>query len=970
MWFPVNGPEDLSYILSLYKTETSGDMKIWEPSAKETSIAYDGPTLEESKVYYWKVKSFSPEYGVQSEDSETHRFTKKAAVGKPDAPVWCTGSQCQGQSSFYAYSDTGIILYWKKPADSVKKFYLYRCQDTAGTCGGTVTATISNTLCAGKTNSVCFEDTNLERGHDYYYSLVAVDSGETESDPSDTPTKITVFLEGPTLVSPVLGQIIYVPNPTFEWIDEPGATQYIVQVVPQSSNHFSIPDAIIWSYTTTGTMATFNQDGSAKAPLENPTSSTESKNYEWRVCAINDLYPLIQADNCSGPRLFKKNLSPPLTISPLSERVVDNEITFKWTASPGATSYKMRVCTKMQNSTSTSCDVLPIIYQAETDGLSQTMTGIVLNNCDLINDSDCSDGGTYYWDVRAYDEYGRVSLFVDDSTGSGSWAKFYKAPMQAPALLIPADGQVVGPYPTCGLGPDFYGNPTYNYQIMFAWTELEQAAGSYRMRIESIEATADGGPASGTVTVDPHIVTVYEETIASTSFNTNDNCGGGTYVIPFSAGTKYRWNVTTPDTPYDPDNSREFITGLPAPNLIAPTNNEMVMQDSSCGGGAMKLCVHFDWNGGTWTNNISGITEEIPGVIGASGYDIEINKCNPAGDCYPVHCEYDALIPPADQKSTTFTTNTFCDLATTSVSNDETFKWRVRARDATGEITESGSGLPGPWSQMYQFTVSIPPVQLATPPDNSSQCDPYNFPDTIIQNCTVVNCLDMYYSWSPQPHANSACYRIEISDTRDFRNIIWADNSPNTTVGGNINEFPCTYYQCYQADVGSKSIPMMNGVTYYWRVGSSVTAGTNCGATWVYSDTWEYFKRPPMPTDLTVSGVGENSVTLNWRPPVDCHGNLSTPSQQISFPDVPPDTGGYIVYLEQSLPDAASPPTHVIGRVGYASANPSFPASNLSPDTDYYLCLVTVDGSGFETHPGHISNFQCAFTHTLASAEE
>jgi len=968
MWFPVNG-EDLTYILSLYKTETTGDTKIWEPSTKDTSIEYDGPTLEESKVYRWSVKSFSSKYGVQSEDSETHKFTKKAAVGKPDAPIWCTGAQCTGQSTFYAYSDTGIILYWKKPADNIKKFFLYRCKDTAGTCEGAVTAKISNTLCAGKTNSVCFEDANLDRGHDYYYSLVAVDSGETQSDPSDTPSKVTLYLKGPTLVTPVLGQVVYVPNPIFEWVKLAGATRYLVQVAKKSDNPtFSLPEKIIWSYSVDEdtTHVEYNENSSARGPLENKEPGDAGTEYVWRVCATNDLYPLVQADNCSQPRVFYKNLLPPTVISPaMGERVMSNEITFKWTSTPGAASYTMRVCKRVGTSTSTSCSVLPIIYQADTSDTSHKMTDVVLNNCDLVNDPTCSQSGTYYWDVRAYDAKGIPSGSWD--AVDYTWARFYKVTREAPLLLIPTNGQVVDPYPGCGLGPDFYGNPTYNYQIMFAWTELPDA-GSYRVRIESIEASADSTGATGTV--QPHVVTVYEETIDSTSFNTNVNCGGGSsYIIPFSAGLKYRWNVTTKDNPYDTSNAKEFITGLPAPNLVAPTNNEMVMQDSSCGGGSMKLCVHFDWNGGIWENSVSGITEEIPGVIGASGYDIEINKCIAGGDCYPVHCEYDAQIPSADGKSTTFTNNSFCDLATTSVSNGETFKWRVRARDATGENTSTGKGIPGPWSQMYQFTVFIPPVKLAIPPDSSASCDPYNFPDTVMQNCTVVDCLDMYYSWSPQPHANSACYRIEISDTKDFRNLIWADNSPNTTVGGNINEFPCPYYQCYQADVGSKSIPMMNGVTYYWRVGSSVTAGANCGNSWVYSDVWEYFKRPPMPTDVTTSGVTENAVTLNWRPPKDCHANLSTPSQQISYPDVPPDTGGYIVYLEQSLPDASSPPTHIIGRVGYASANPSFPASNLSPDTDYYLCLVTVDGSGFETHPGHISNFQCAFTHTLPSTE-
>jgi hypothetical protein len=922
-----------------------------------TSINYNGPTLALGRVYKWSVKAYNS--SVQSEDSETHQFTKRAAAGKPDAPYWCGGTHCSPQqAAFYTPNDANdsIKLFWEKPvSENIKKFYVYRCMNTPGICEGSPIATVSNTACSTLlTKVVCYEDPYLERGSDYYYSIKAVDSTDQESDPSPTPDKITLLFKAPTLITPVVGQVVYTPQPVFTWLEERGATQYIVQVAKDTPDPFNPPSKIIWTYNAGSTLAaTFNSDDGASGPLENK-EDVAGVFYYWRVCATNSRYTTVESSNCSS-RGFYKNLLPPKVISPaMSEKIAvqNDKILFKWTSTPGAAGYSVRLCKRI--GTGSRCSTLPIVYQTNVTGLSVEMTGVTLDSCNLALDPNCTcsyqgctHDGSYIWEVRAYDDYGVPS----GSWTAAEWAMFYKVTNPAPQLIIPSDGQVLGPDPECGLGPDFYGSPTYNYKIMFQWLSQEQV-NSYQVRLESIEATEDGGTATGTI----HTVTIFEKSLENNGFNTNTNCSGGggggsnNYTIPFSAGQRYRWNVTTEGNPYDSSNARQFITGLPAPHLVAPVNNEPVMLVDDCDGNSSFLCLHFKWNGGTWLMQDTGLTQDIPGVIGASSYDIEIYK-----NGLPVICERQVVIPSTS--SVTNTTNTFCDLSTASVVNGDTFTWRVRARDATGLTTPTGKGIPSPWTPFNQFTVLIPPVVLATPPDNRNTCDPYNDPAGIIANCTVVDCLDMYYSWSPQPHANLACYRIEVSDTNDFRNLIFADNSQSP-----VNTFPCPLKQCYQAgETEGKYIPMMNGVTYFWRVGSSVTQGTTCGSTWVYSNVWKYFKRPPMPKNLSIT-VTTNSATMSWSPPEDCHGVISSTSQPISFPDVPPNVGGYVIYLEQALPDPSSPPTHIIARMNYAAGNVAI--SNLTPDTDYYICMVTVDGSGFETHPGHISNFSCAFTHT------
>ncbi|MFA6448768.1 MAG: hypothetical protein WCX65_04800 [bacterium] len=951
MWFKING-QGINYILTLVDNDTG--VVVWQPIVSTTSIVYNGPALQLGKAYRWSIKAYND--SIQSDESETHRFVKKEAAGKPDKPYFCGGTHCSPQqSSFYSTNDTNdsIKLFWEKPTgDNIVSFLVNRCT-APGVCSGPVVATVSNTACSATlTKVVCFEDPYLDRGADYYYSIIAVDRSSNKSDPpTETPEKITLLFKGPTLVSPVGDQVVYYPNPDFQWLKMNGAEQYIVQVANKNDG-FGNPSKLLWSFNAgASTQATFNSDNSAAGPLKNKEPDVPGTEYSWRVCVTNSHYPLIESSNCST-RNFYKNLLPPDIVSPAtSERVVNNEITFRWTKTPGADGYMVRLCKRV--GTGSNCNTLPIVYQTDVSGadtISNTMSSVMLDSCNISIDPNCTcnyqgctHDGSYYWEVRAYDSNGATS---------GSWANakralFYKVNSPAPQLVIPTAGQVVGPDPSCGLGPDFYGSPTYNYKIMFSWM-TQSGSNSYQTRIESIEASDDGSATST-----PHIVTVFEQDMSTNGFNTNTNCGGGggDYVIPFSAGQRYRWNVTTQDNPYEAANAREFITGLPAPHLVAPLNNEPVMLDDDCDGNASFLCLHFKWNGGTWQTGTTGPTQEIPGVIGASSYDIEIYK-----NGLPVLCNRQVTIPSTT--AVTNTTNTFCDLSTASVINGDTFTWRVRARDATGLTTPSGTGIPSPWTPFNQFTVLIPPVVLASPPDNSTVCDPYNDPTNIVTACTIVDCLDMYYSWSPQPHANLACYRIEISDTYDFRNLIFADNSQSP-----INTFPCPLKQCYQAgETEGKYIPMMNGVTYYWRVGSSVTQGTTCGSTWVYSDVWEYFKRPPMPKNLSITAT-TTSAALTWTAPEDCRGNISSTSQPISFPDVPPNVGGYIVYLEQQLPDPSSPPTHIIGRLSYTASNIAI--GNLTADTDYYICLTTVDGSMFETHPGHISNYVCSFTHTL-----
>jgi hypothetical protein len=949
LWNSVDG-NNVSYILTL--TNTTTGLVIWNPyvsnaSGNIISLNYNGPTLEIGTVYKWVIKALNGK--VESQDSQVFKFTKAAQADKPDAPEWCSG--CMGQQSDWSTPDdsgSGVTLYWAMPTSAnISKFRIYRCVNQAGTCANMIAETGKNACIIGTTtldHVVCYDDTHLDRGMTYYYNIKAVDSGDTESDPSETKST-SVSLQGPSLSFPVYGQVVYEPQPTFSWQTESGADRYYLYVVRYADGHSEFSDAskFVWSYTTTDTSAQFNVDDAAKEALENPSDPTSSTQYSWRVCSANADYP--DSTAYCAKSMFYKNLKVPKTVSPsLEEKIVKddvNPVKFKWTASPGAAGYTLRLCKQSGSASASNCALLPIVYQTDISGYTTTSldlpASIDLGICDTVNDPDCSDNGAYMWEIRAYDDYGQVSGVWTNLLG----LKFYVVGHEAPKLITPTNGQVIQPNLSAGITTDFYGSPSYEYDIMFQWGEISQA-GTYMMRIESIEATEGG---SGTAT---HTVTIFEKT-ETTPFDSSTD-----QTLKLAAGQHYRWNVTTTGTDFDEDNVSDFYTGLPAPYLVAPVDGQQLML-ADCAGLSAALCVHFDWNGGI-IDDANGNPMQVQGVIGASGYDVQILDNSVAYECA-------AQFTPPAMPNPPPTHDTFCDLSSTSPVNGDVFQWRVRARDSSGEPTSSGTGIPGVWSSYHSFTVLIPAVVLSSPPDNLNQCDPYNFPEQIQAYCTIVDCVDMSYYWSPITYADStSCYRIEISDSPDFSNLVWADNSESA-----INPFKSvgTYLIGYTAGHGGTTmIPMTNGVVYYWRVGASVkpTSG-DCGTSWVYSDTWEYFKRPPMPTGLTVttSDADPTTANLTWSVPVNCSDGTSP---AVSTPTVPPDGGSFVLYLEDALPDVLNPPTHIIGHPGKDTTNASI--GNLTADTDYVICIATVDASGFVTHVGHVSDYSCTSVHTPA----
>lgn len=968
MWNTVNGAT--SYVVTVRECGSSQSpclgTVIWQTTVTDTLVNFGGSALTDLKVYGWKVRALNSI--VQSEDSQEFYFTKKPSTTLPPAPNWCGGTYCSPWALPDTFttdlSDSSIKIYWQKVGiaagdpSNITQYIIYRSNSPTGVCESAANeyTRVGQYNCDAFSKVVCFKDTYLDRGADYYYAIKAVDSGG-QSSLCSSVIKITLNFNGPTLLEPNNDIVVYNAKPFFKWLPEKGAALYRLELVKTSPTNFGSQANTTWTATLEpeGTenilQLQFGVDPPAPAkPLENPLDPNSSNAYFWRVCSSNKVDA--SRDKCATAFRFYKALRRPETIQPSASSLVTvDRPLFTWTAVPGAVGYTVRLCEGYYPSSSgvtggCSSDAQgtppKIVGIQNVEDTEATFADVVLQNCNVQTNPDpnvCTYGN-YTWDVRAYDEMGQTS---GDWTYQSSQT-FIKVNVQAPFLITPTDEQVIGPDPTAALGTDFYGNTTYNYKVFFTWNPVTAATG-YKIRVEDLGAEA----ATGTSII------VWQDVTSGGTTAYNANAGGGTNVIPFSAGTVYRWNVASLDAPFIDTNSRKFRTGLPQPNLLSPDDGKQVVLSSGCDDLSAAVCVHFEW----------------ATVYGAKAYEIEI--VDSEGYYYKCEKNYD----PTTQGGgvvRTLINQTTCDLSTPDPARviNLTFQWRVRARDGDTTKTIDGfNGYPSPWSQYRSFNVFVPGPKLSSPTNSNPTCDPVGDPDNIWTKCTTVACQNPTFWWSPIPTAPVVCYKLEVSDTSDFRNPIVVSDTLNAPTSGwkkdvnnNYNGFEMPLSNDATYGVTAYGV-LVNGVRYYWRVGAGVapTPTDPCGSKWIFSDVYSFVRRPGKPINVAVTAVTADTVTLAWQPPTQCGG---TPvADNTMAPRYPDKSGGFILYEETNMPSPASPPVNRLPLISNPSSLGAV-VSFLSESTKYVFCVETYDESENTFHPGHISDPACVAVTTPA----
>jgi fibronectin type 3 domain-containing protein len=149
---------------------------------EETSATFRG--LDAGRTYTFSVTA-TDKAGNESEDS--NEIDCVMDITAPQIPQ-------------------GVTVEQGDPSDSTLNVSWLRSEDNTGGVGGVTYNLYRNGKLVGPVNSTSYEDTGLEAGKDYTYTVTAVDSAGNESDPSAEVTGTT------TKIAPTVPQNVKVTN--------------------------------------------------------------------------------------------------------------------------------------------------------------------------------------------------------------------------------------------------------------------------------------------------------------------------------------------------------------------------------------------------------------------------------------------------------------------------------------------------------------------------------------------------------------------------------------------------------------------------------------------------------------------------------------------------------------------------------------------------------------------------------------
>lgn len=330
---------------------------------------------------------------------------------------------------------------------------------------------------------------------------------------------------------------------------------------------------------------------------------------------------------------------------------------------------------------------------------------------------------------------------------------------------------------------------------LFAYSEEEGGGGGGGTAPSTIVLTtpADGATDVPTTTTfawnaDP-LATSYDFQISTNGsftnlvLNENNIAFTSAQVGTFNENTTYFWRVRGQNGigngPWS--DARSFTTVGGAPGAVAlnsPAHGALLAADA----------VSFQW----------------AAVPGASGYDLQVSTS----------ASFNSLVGEAN--GVTQTTRQLGPF-----DPDETYYWRVRAFNASGN---------GPWSGARSFA-TLPAltssIVLTSPSDGA-----------------VDQPLEIALQWEPHPDAES--YQVQVSTTANFNTLV-----------ANTTEVTATSQQ-----IGA----LAQEQTYYWRV-----RGANAAGNGAWSDVWSFATLAATPSVPTLaqpangaSFASDASVTFRW----------------------------------------------------------------------------------------------------------
>jgi len=728
-----------------------------------TSPSYTLVGLSNSIQYYWRVSASNA--GGAGPFSSTYSFTTTLAL--PGAPSGLVATP----------TSNGAVLTWI--AASGASWYLVEVNDPN-----------FSLIWRDSTSSLSSSARNLSPATTYTWRVW----GGNAAGPG---TSVGGSFRTPIAVPSAPGDLIETPNATgasLSWALVSGATSYVVEVY--TDNNLTTR---VWKDSLT-------------APPATVTNLLSSRSYTWRVQAINSggrggwtMSTFTTSSSLPNPP------SAPTLATPVNGGSdVPISTTLSWSASSGATIYRLQLSTSSTFSTT-------VVDDSSLSGISR-LVGPLSNNTQ------------YYWRVCASNAGG-----TSQYSPTWSFTTIVVAP-PIPTLSSPANN--AGDQPVT---------------LTLNWN-ASQGATKYRVQLSTSTNFA-------TSLVDDSTVTGTSLQAGPLSNNTQyfwrvkaSNVGGSS---GYSSVFAFKTIVSPPAAPVlvTPQNNAGSVSTSPTFTWIAPDSalsytiqvstvsdfSTFIITQSGITGGsyraaALSNSTQYYWRvratnvGGTGLHSSAFTFTTIVALPGAPTLTYPAN--NTSGVETTPTLEWAASAGATRYRLQLSTSSTFnstilddSTLVTPSrqvgpLSNSTTYYWRVSATNAGGTTA---------YSSAFSFTtiVAAPSTPTLSSPANGSTNVPIN--PTL--------------SWNTATGATT--YRLQVSSSQSFATSIVDEAALSTT----------------SREVG----PLSNNTTYYWRV-----SATNVGGTTAYSSVFSFTTIVAAPSASTLSSPANGSTnvpidpTLSW----------------------------------------------------------------------------------------------------------
>ena len=783
-------------------------------------------SLSGSSTYYWRVSASNG--GGESVFSSGRSFTTMA--GPPSIPGLSSPSNgATGQP-------TSLTLVWSSSSGATTyTLQVSTASDFSTTIVNDATLTGTSRLVSGLLNNTL-----------YYWRVSATGPNGTSSySTAWTFTTLPAAPSAPTLNSPSDGAVGTDVNLTLTWNASSGATTYRVQV--STASDFS---------------STVVNDSTMTSLSKAVSGLSTSTLYYWHVNAKN----AGGTSAYSASRTFTTGagLLPPALTFPfdLTVGVSPTAATIAWALSAGATSYRVQIATDNAFSN--------IVF----DTASVTVRSILVTSL--------SYNTTYYWHVSS-------TAGTNTSSYSAPWSfSTLAGPPSAPVLSSPPNGSV--------------GIPTTNLSL--TWNATPGAT-TYRVQLSTAS--------------DFSTTIVNDSTVTTTSKS----------VTGLTTSTTYYWRVSATNTNGTSAYSAtwSFTAGgaaPAAPTLISPANNATNQStsttfswSSSLGATSYHLQVAFDQNFTLMAYDLNNLTSTSQGVIGLSGgsqYYWRVSASNTGGSSlYSVAWSFGT--------GTTATSLSIPDTVaipgtSLSLPINVTGFYHIGSFSLTIAFDKTAFTYTG-LANVPSFGIFSPPSVSAANTSGTITLSWFNVsPGLNIGAGALMNLLFTYnggtgtvgfINKTPSSITDSLATNMTASYTdgrvRDARNVTPSAPALLTPANAATNQtknltltwsssvgavsyhlqvstvatFASTVYDQSGLTGTSQTMSgLSNGITYYWQVNATNTAGTSAYA--AYRSFTTIIAAPAAPT-LATPANGATGIQIN--PTLTWNGSTSAATYRL-----------------------------------------------------------------------------------------